>query len=80
MKKEILDIPQNTAACNFLSGREWNGCSWNKFDRPTFAEIAAKFPELVKPEDTRVDWGSGHYCADENGMPKILRSCFDTSG
>ena len=49
MKNVILDISQNSPACNFLYGKEWTGRSWNRFDKPTFAEIAAKFPELVKP-------------------------------
>jgi hypothetical protein len=80
MKNEILDIPQNSAACNFLSGMEWNGRTWDRFAKPTFAAVAAKFPELVKPEDTRVQWGHGHYTEGDNGMPKCFRSNFDTSG
>jgi hypothetical protein len=79
MKNVILDISQNSPACNFLYGKEWTGRSWNRFDKPTFAKVAAKFPELVKPEGTRVDWGHGHYAEGADGMPKLYRSNFDSS-
>ena len=78
--KNVLDIPQNSDASNFMHGMEWTCRSYNHFDKPTFAEIAAKFPELVKPEDTRLRWGHGHYCEDDSGMPKCFREDFDTSG
>jgi len=82
MKNEniILDIPQNSKAMNFMSGLSWNGSQWERFDQPTFAEIAAKFPELVKPEGGILRWGHGHYIEGEDGMPKLYRECFDTSG
>jgi hypothetical protein len=78
--KAILDIAQNSAACNFISGMEWTGREWKRFAPPTFAEVAVKFPETVQPEDLKVQWGHGHYIEDDNGMPKCIRACWDTTG
>ena len=79
MENKILSISQNSTAEAFLRGKEWDGKRWVNFDKPTFAEIANKYPELVKPEGFRAEWGQGHYVEEQNGMPKLFRSNFDSS-
>jgi len=76
----VLDIEQNSDAEDFMGGRSWIGCKWELFDKPTFAEIAAKFPDVVKPEGEHLRWGHGHYVKGADGMPKLSREDYDTSG
>ena len=78
----ILDIEQNSSAESFMCGRLWNRFErkYEEFDKPTFAEIAAKFPDVVKPEGEHLRWGHGHYVKGADGMPKLSREDYDTSG
>jgi len=84
MKNEnmVLDIEQNSDAESFMCGRLWNRFErkYEEFDKPTFAEIAAKFPEIVEPEGGYPRWGHGHYIEGPDGMPKLCRENYDTSG
>lgn len=45
------------------------------------ADIAKDFENCVVREDNgRTPWGSAFYTEDENGLPKLVRENWDTSG
>ena len=80
MKNEMqaLLIEQHSQAEAFM--RSFNP-ETRRFERRSFNEVAAQFPNcLVDAESASVGWGFGLWVNGEDGLPKVIRQQWDTTG
>ena len=76
---KALLVNQNSKAVYFMHGMEWMDGRYRHFDKPTFAEVVAAFPELlVERRENICRWGQGLYVEGPDGMPACVESNWDS--